>query len=76
MVPSSIYDEVFNAEIEETDPEAIFTRFNTTGHPLFRGHSLSVSDVIVSEGKAYYCQNIGFKAIPFDEDQTQKLRTL
>lgn len=71
-VPSSIYDEVFNAEIDETDPEAIFTRFNTTGHPLFRGHSLSVSDVIVMDGKAHYCQNIGFKEIPFDESQTQK----
>ena len=71
-MPSSIYVVVINAEIDETDPEAIFTRFNTTGHPLFRGHSLSVSDVIVIDGKAHYCQNIGFKEIPFDESQTQK----
>lgn len=71
-VPSSIYDEVFNAEIDETDLEAVFMRFNTTGHPLFRGHSLSVSDVIVMDGKAHYCQNIGFNEIPFDESQTQK----
>ena len=75
-VSSSIYDEVFNAEIEETDPEAIFTRFNTTGHPLYRGHSLSVSDVIVLAGKAHYCQNIGFKEIPFDESNTQKTDNL
>ena len=29
--------------------EGVFQRFNTEGHPLFRGHSLSVSDVVVIE---------------------------
>lgn len=28
-VDPSIYDEVFNAEIKETDPEEIYRRFNT-----------------------------------------------
>ena len=32
-VDPSIYDEVFNAEIDETDLEAIYQRFNTVGHP-------------------------------------------
>ena len=71
-VSSAIYDEVFNAEIDETDLEAIYARFNTSHHPLFRGHSLSVSDVIVMDGKAHYVQSLGFKEIPFDEGQTQK----
>lgn len=71
-VNSSIYDEVFNAEIDEENPEEIFTRFNTVGHPLFRGHSLSVSDVISLNGKSYICQNKGFKEIPFDISKTQK----
>lgn len=31
VVDPSIYDEVFNAEIDETDPEAIYQRFNTVG---------------------------------------------
>ena len=44
----SIYDEVFDAEIDENELEEIYGRFNTVGHPLFRGHSLSVSDVVVS----------------------------
>ena len=48
----SIYDEVFNAEIDENGLEEIYGRFNTVGHPLFRGHSLSVSDVIVTDEKA------------------------
>ena len=69
---SSIYDEVFDAEIEETDLESIYARFNTEGHPLHRGHSLSVSDVVVLGGKAHICQSFGFREVPFDVSQTQK----
>lgn len=68
----SIYDEVFDAEIDETDLEAIYARFNTNHHPLFRGHSLSVSDVVVMDGKANICQGVGFREVPFDVTQTQK----
>ena len=66
------YDEVFNADIDETDPEEIFRRFNTDYHPLYRGYSLSVSDVVVTEKGSYFCDSIGFKPIEFDESQTQK----
>ena len=72
VVDPSTYDEVFNAEIDESDLEAIYTRFNTEGHPLHRGHSLSVSDVVVMQDKAYICQSVGFKEISFDVSQTQK----
>lgn len=71
-IDPSIYDEVFNAEIDETDLEDIFRRFNTEGHPLHRGHSLSVSDVVVNDNGAFFCDSIGFKAITFDASQTQK----
>lgn len=72
MVDPSTYDEVFNAELDESDLEAIYTRFNTEGHPLHRGHSLSVSDVVIVEDKAYICQSVGFKEVKFDESKTQK----
>lgn len=67
-----LYDEVFSAEIDESDPEDVYRRFNTEGHPLHRGHSLSVSDVVVTENGAYFCDDVGFKQIDFDETQTQK----
>lgn len=67
-----LYEEVFNAEIDETDLNAIYERFNTTYHPLFRGHSLSVSDVIVNDDGAFFVDSIGFKKIEFDESQTHK----
>ena len=71
-VDPAIYDEVFSAEIDESDPEEIYRRFNTEGHPLHRGHSLSVSDVVVTESGAFFCDDIGFREIDFDETQTQK----
>lgn len=46
-IDSSIYDEVFNADIDGMDLESIYMRFNTVSHPLHRGHSLSISDVVV-----------------------------
>lgn len=70
-VNASLYDKVFDADIDETDLEDIFNRFNTTHHPLFRGHSLSVSDVVVKDEGAFFCDSIGFKPIEFDETQTQ-----
>ena len=71
-IDPAIYDKVFSAEIDESDPEEIFRRFNTEGHPLHRGHSLSVSDVVVNDNGAFFCDSFGFKQIDFDESQTQK----
>ena len=75
-VDASTYDEVFDAEIDETNLEDIYRRFNTERHPLHRGHSLSVSDVVVMNGKAHICQSFGFKEIPFDVSLTQKPENL
>ena len=71
-VDPSLYDEVFNAELDTDDLEDIFVRFNTEKHPLFRGHSLSVSDVVVTGKGAFFCDSVGFEQIDFDESLTQK----
>ena len=44
-IDASIYDEVFNAEMDYEGLQHLFVLFNTTGHPLFRGNSMFVSDV-------------------------------
>ena len=67
-----IYDEVYNGEVDSDNLEEIFRQFNTEGHPLHRGHSLSVSDVVVTKDGAYYCDSIGFQKVDFDESLTQK----
>ena len=54
------------------DLEKIFERFNLD-HPFdFKGHSLSVSDVVVVNGKAFYVDLIGFKAVEAWNDDNQK----
>lgn len=67
-----LYQEVFNADIDEENLEAVYTRFNSTHHPLFRGHSLSVSDIVVNDKGAFFVDSIGFKKIDFDESKTHK----
>ena len=68
------YDNVFDADVDCENLEQIFSQFNTTYHPLFRGRSLSVSDVVelTDKGTYHFCDNIGFKEIEFDSSQTHK----
>ncbi len=49
-INSSIYDEVFCGNVDCMDLEDVFRKFNTEGHPLHRGHSLSVSDIVIVDG--------------------------
>ena len=72
QIDSSVYDEVFNAEMDFDGLQDLFIIFNTTGHPLHRGHSMSVSDVVVTDEGAFFCNNIGFAQVDFDESKTQK----
>ncbi len=77
-VDPAIYDEVYDGELETSNLEEIFRMFNHSesyrhaGHPLFRGHSLSVSDVVVMDNRAYFCQPVGFQEVEFDTSKTQK----
>lgn len=71
-IDASLYQEVFNGEVDCQDLEEVYAMFNTVGHPLHRGHSMSVSDVVKTEGEAYYCDLVGFKKMDFDESQTTK----
>lgn len=72
VVDPSIYDEVLHAPLEVESPEDVYLIFNTEHHPLFRGHSLSVSDVVVMDGKKLFCDSVGFKEIAFDESLASK----
>lgn len=45
--------------------EELYCMFNMNRPADFTGHSMSVSDVVVLEGTAWYCDAIGFKRISF-----------
>lgn len=43
--------------------EAVFEKFNIDHPEDFRGHSLSVSDVVIMEDKPFYVDRVGFKPL-------------
>ena len=47
----------------ETVLEHVFREFNLHKPPDFKGHSLSVSDVVTLDGAAYYVDVYGFKRL-------------
>jgi len=69
---ASIYDRVFEGEINGTTPEDVYTKFNLDHPAGYRGRSLSVSDVVeIVDGADvetgfYFCDSIGFKKVVFD----------
>ena len=69
-IDSGIYTRVFTGEVDEENLEDVFKRFNVEYHPLFRGHSMSVSDIAVTKDGAFYCDDSVFKKIEFDESKT------
>ncbi len=71
------YDLVFSGKLSEIDItaenkneilESIFTKFNTDRPEDFKGHSLSVSDIVVlhkdDTDTAHYVDTVGFNAVP------------
>lgn len=63
------YDLVYTAPLEEgTSLEDIFTQFNIDRPEDFRGHSVSVSDVVVlhqnEENSCHFVDSFGYKEVP------------
>ena len=67
-VRKSWYNEVYSGDIEpKTDVmatlEELYVIFNMRHPSDFKGHSLSVSDVVYLDGKYYFCDILGFKEL-------------
>jgi len=63
-----LYDVVYSGDVEAGDSvedtlEGLYMTFNVNHPSDFKGHSLSVSDVIELDDKHYYCDSFGFKRI-------------
>jgi len=74
-IDASIYDRVFMGDVDCENLEDVFHLFNTEGHRLHRGHSLSVSDIVEVEDGSYsgfhFCDSIGFESVAFKAEQAQ-----
>lgn len=72
-VRKSWYNEVYSGEVDPknsimTTLEKLFYIFNRCHPSDFRGHSISMSDVVYLDGKYYYCDSFGFKELTNFED--------
>ena len=78
MVDKANYELVYSAELTPgTSLEDIYTRFNIDHPKDFKGHSLSVSDVVVlhqnGQDTAHYVDSFGYKNVPeFLQEQKQR----
>ena len=70
-VDPSIYDKVWDGEVDASDLERVFAIFNADNRPnSYTGRSMSVSDVVGVESpdgswQHYFCDTIGFVIVPF-----------
>ena len=87
-VISDAYSAVYEGSLDGTESgksaqqvlDGLFEKFNIAHPDDFRGHSMSVSDVVVLQEngveKAYYVDSLGFKEVPqFLQQQIQKEHT-
>ena len=77
VVDKANYELIYSAELTPgTSLEDIYTRFNIDHPKDFKGHSLSVSDVVVlhqnGQDAAHYVDSFGYKNVPeFLQEQKQ-----
>ena len=77
VVDRANYELVYSAPLApETSLEDIYTRFNIDHPQDFKGHSLSVSDVVVlhqdGQDAAHFVDSVGFREVPeFLQEQKQ-----
>ena len=53
----------------EAQLEIIYEKFNCNHPKDFKGHSLSVSDVVAVDHQLYYCKDIGFEKMKLEKDK-------
>lgn len=66
LLKKSDYKFVYTGD-EELGLDGLFEKFNINIPYDFEGHSLSVSDVVVLNGTAYYCDSFGWATLNANE---------
>ena len=76
-IDSSLYDKVFEGEVNCFTLENLYEIFNLEHPAGYKGRSMSVSDVVEiidgNTGKSYFhfCDSFGFQKVDFDPEKTQ-----
>ena len=76
-IDSSLYDKVFEGEVNCFTLENLYEIFNLEHPAGYKGRSMSVSDVVEiidgNNGKSYFhfCDSFGFQKVDFEPEKTQ-----
>lgn len=77
MIASDCYSCVYSGEVDCKGLEDVYRKFNVDKPDSFKGHSMSVSDIIEVvdsdeiESGFYFCDSIGFKKVDFEFKKTK-----
>lgn len=68
------YNMVYESEADDsTTLDDLFRKFNVAHPADFKGHSLSVSDIVEMDGKYYYCDDYGWEEVTFPAANEKKV---
>jgi len=79
-INSSIYDCVFDGEVDCHTLEDAYRKFNLDHPEDYRGRSMSMSDIVeiidseTTEKGFYYCDTVGFKKVDFEPEKAQPMK--
>ena len=74
----ALYDKVYDGAVDCANLEGVYRVFNLEHPAEYRGHSLSVSDIVEvkkapsTEPGFYFCDSVGFKPVPFEPVKAQE----
>lgn len=76
IVPAEIYGCVYDGNIQTQDLEETFALLNFDRPAGYKGHSLSVSDIVEQEDehgncRFFYCDVFGFQEVRFQKEQAK-----
>ena len=77
-IDSTLYDRVFEGNVECTDLEEAYKMFNLNHPKDYLGRSMSVSDVVgvINEdgsSEFFFCDSVGFKKVDFHPELTGRI---
>ena len=77
-IDSTIYDKVFEGEVECKSLEDVYVMFNRNHPTNYKARSLSKSDIVEvieqdGSSKFHYCDSIGFKEVEFEPEKYPKV---
>ena len=65
-----LYKMVWEGEVDdESTLDDIYHQFNVNRPADFKGHSLSISDLVEENGEYYYCDSYGWEEVTFPTEE-------